>query len=257
LTKSTLTLSSVQQAYREGVTRLSHLLLITRHRDYFEPTDHIYSLLEPVSDDYAGIKPDYSKGKDQAFIDVVRCCIEVEKDLTILSAAECHENSVRLPGWVLDWTRVPKKRCLPVQADGTASNFRATLDTKARVGSRSTGLTLQLRGFIIGILGPASADRPMSQTPHNRIRNTTLARGGSTRYEDFVATLPKTLRQHPQFRHDQVERGVTFGSLQVPGIATGRIASPLPADLSNLKVLAEYVTTICSLLALAAGIRSA
>lgn len=39
---------------------------------------------------------------------------------------------------------------------------------------------------------------------------------------------------------DQVEKGVTFGSLQVPGIATGMVASPLPADLFNLKVLAEY-----------------
>lgn len=111
---SALALASVQQAYRNRATCLSNLLLITRHRDCFEPADHIYSLLGLVPSEYAAIRPDYSKGKEEIFINVARCCVEVEKELTILSAAEYNSNSIRLPGWVPDWTQISKGvACLP------------------------------------------------------------------------------------------------------------------------------------------------
>ncbi len=169
-------LCKVQKRYKKGTLGLFGLLLRTRCRKAADPWDNIFSLLGLLHNTGAlwSLQPDYSISMPSLWASVARYCIEVEGDMSVLSAAGLRFQAMTdLLPWVINWNifsdighllvRRPKHR-------KTSSNYydlrRETFNSKIRVGPKSADTLLQLPGLVIGVLETTQRMENSQETDH-------------------------------------------------------------------------------------------
>jgi hypothetical protein len=99
-----VTLFKINYAWREGWRlRLQELLFYCRHRDYADPRDKVYALLELIDGRTdRRLRPNYKMSVQEVYANVMRFMISLEQCLDVICVPRNRPRSKETPSWCPD-----------------------------------------------------------------------------------------------------------------------------------------------------------